>query len=172
MDLDDMMLELRAGRMDALGEIYAQTKAPVYAVVFSVLRHKQAAEDVMQDVYVNLTRKIGKYKPDGKPQAWICKMAKNLALNYARDNRRNLPLDEYAAATPFAESDACRDIIDAAAAVLSPSETELVLLHALGGFSHAELAKYMKIPYATARWRYHNALDKLRNKLEKEDYLS
>ena len=169
MDLDDMMLELRSGKIEALGEIYEQTKAAVYAVAFAVLRQKEAAEDVMQNTYLNLVRKIDKYKPNGKAKAWICKTAKNLALNYARDNRRTLPPDEAVTGMPAADVGGCRDIIDAAAEVLTADETELVLMHALGGFSHLEIAEFFGIPYATARWRYGNALVKLRNKMEKEE---
>ena len=60
MDLEDAMLELRSGDINALSDIYQQTKPAVYATVLSVLHDRYAAEDAVQDVYVRLAEKIGR----------------------------------------------------------------------------------------------------------------
>lgn len=168
MDLEDAMLELRSGDINALSDIYQQTKPAVYATVLSVLHDRYAAEDAVQDVYVRLAEKIGRYKPDGRAKAWICRLARNVALNILRHERPHADIDE--CRDLAAKSDGgVRDIIDDAAEVLSADELDAVLLYAVGGLSHSEIAELYKIPYATVRWRYRNALEKLRAHFGKEE---
>lgn len=166
MDLEELMLRLQSGKKDVFEEIYHATKRAVFVTVFSLLRHKEATEDVMQDTYLRLTEKIQKYKPNGTPKAWICKIARNLAVNSLKKNKRCVPLE--ALRDQGATEEEPIDILTLAVKVLNPKEFECVYLKTAGGFKHKEIAEMTGSLHETIRWRYNHAIEKLKNFFEEE----
>lgn len=166
MDLEDLMIRLQAGGIGALEEIYHATKRAVYVSVFSLLRHKEAAEDIMQDTYLRLTEKISKYKPNGTPQAWICAIARNLAMNYLKKNRRFVSIETIPERETAEDEDF--DVLALAVKVLNNKEFEGLYLKIAGGFTHKEIAEMTKTPQDTVRWRYHSAIEKLKTFFKEE----
>jgi len=167
MDLEELLIELKSGRQGALEEIYLVTKRAVYVSVFAILREAGDTEDVMQDTYLQIAQNVKKYRPKGKPLAWICTIAKNLALNALKKRKRLVPLDNLSE-QPAPITEESSGIMELAAKVLSEKELEAVLLKTCNGFSHKEIAELTKEPYATVRWRYYSAIEKLKHYIEKE----
>jgi len=168
MDLEELLIGLKSGCPGALEEIYRTSKRAVYVSAFAVLRNHADTEDIMQDTYLRIAQSVKKYRPKGKPLAWICTIAKNLALNALKNRKRFVPLDSLSEQpAPAAEESA--GIMELAAQVLSEKELEAVLLKTCHGFSHKEIADLTKEPYATVRWRYHISIEKLKHYIEKEN---
>lgn len=165
MDLENLLLELQQGKMQALEHIYVLTNTAVYAQVYAILRHPQSTEDVMQDTYFAVLKNISRYAPQGKPKAWIVTIARNQALSYLKKNPGGQfsPLDD---SIPASEPPEDAGMIDIAQRVLKKDEFELVMLHSVSGFTHKEIAEISGTPYATVRWQYQNALGKLKKYLE------
>ena len=166
MEFEERMLMLKAGDKEMLSEIYDQTCRSVYAVAFSVLKNKESAKDIVQDTYCRIMLKINKYKPKGTPKAWICAIAKNLALNeYKRIRRERNNTVSYDAVVSSEDIFDNEGIFDTAKKTLDDTELEVVMLHAVGGLSHKESAVVIGKPYATVRWHYSVALKKLKDTL-------
>ena len=168
MDLEEQMLSLKFGRREALGEIYRLSKRAVYLSAFAVLRNKQDAEDVTQDAFVRVCEQIGRYKPKGTPLGWICAIVKNLARTAIKKRKRFVPLEsaEELAAEPLTDSSG---ILELAAKVLNEKELAVVLLKTNGDLDHKQIADITKTTYATVRWQYHSAIEKLKKFIEKEN---
>ena len=62
-----------------------------------------------------------------------------------------------------------REVLSAALGVLGEQERQIVLLHAVSGLKHREIAQLMELPLATVLSKYHRGLKKLKKKLEGED---
>ena len=169
-DLEELLLSLPTGNQTALEEIYRMTKRAVYVSAFAVLHNRDDTEDVMQDVYLRIAQSAGRYKPKGKPLAWMCTIAKNLARNALKKRKRLVPLDSVAEMqAPVAEESS--GILELAERVLNPRELEAVLLKVSGGYSHKEIAALTGEPYATVRWRYYASIEKLKQFIEKEQII-
>lgn len=163
---DGLILRIAEGDTAALEVLYRQTSASVYGFALSILRDPTAAEDVMQDTFVSVMQSASSYQPSGKPMAWLLTIARNLALMRLRKTEnKNISFDElFHVKDPH---NAYREtenhmVLDKVLRLLTDSERQIVMLHALSGLKHREVADLLDIPQATAISRYNRALAKLR----------
>ena len=173
--LDRLIPEMASGNMQALEEVYSQTKSAVYGFALSILKNPQTAEDVMQDTYVRLYRASPSYLPMGKPMAWILTITRNLSLMKLREGKNTEILDEgnwpdVVDGSDFAANSTDRITLHAAFTILSDEERQIVTLHALGGLKHRETADLLKMPLSTVLNKYRRALSELKKEIsEKEE---
>lgn len=162
---------LAAGGKDALQPLYADTKAAVYGFVLSILKHRSDAEDVMQETYLQIYSGAGRYRPQGKPMAWIITIARNLAMMRLREkNRTHEPLEDWTAVSLSPEvTTEDRLMLSLAMQALTSDESQIVMLHAVSGLKHREIASVLELPLPTVLSKYHRALKKLKLRLAEEE---
>ncbi len=85
--LEDCILQIGNGDMDALEYLYEKTRAAVYGFAFSMMKDVHDADDVTQDVYIQVVRGAKGYAPCGKPMAWLLTITKNLARMELRQRK-------------------------------------------------------------------------------------
>ena len=168
--LEELILRVAAGEQQALEELYRRTRGAVYAVALSLLRNAHDAQDVAQDAFVRVWEGAAQYRPQGSPMAWLLTVARNLARMKLRQGARQAELsDEEWEAIP-ADSPAVtpedRELLQTALASLEDQERQMVLLHAVTGLKHREIAQLMEMPLATVLSKYHRALKKLKTKMK------
>ena len=105
--------------------------------------------------------------------SWLLSIAKNLALMKlrARGRQAELEPEEWSAISvpDSAASINDRHLLEAALSILSSDECQIVMLHAVSGVKHKELASLMDMPLPTVLSKYHRALKKLRKYMEGVD---
>ncbi len=153
------------GDEDALRELYTQTRAAVFGFALSILKNRHDAEDVTQDTYLQVCAAASGYRKMGKPMAWILTITKNLSLMKMRQARREAPFEplDVGESPPEPEEGI---VLRAAMRVLSDEERQIVILHALSGLKHREIAGLLGLPLSTVLSKYQRALGKLRKQLE------
>lgn len=75
-------------------ELYKSYHHLVYQIAFSVLKNKENAEDVMQNVFAKLVEMPKEKLPTTKETSWLYSVTKNEALNYFRKNKKEIPVEE------------------------------------------------------------------------------
>ena len=65
---------------DALAELYRRTRPAVYGLALSYLRNTHDAQDLTQDVYVQVWDCAAQYRPTGSPMGWLLTVCRNLCL--------------------------------------------------------------------------------------------
>lgn len=134
---------MQAGERDAFGEVYEHYARRVYAFALRRLRDPHEAEDVCQDVFVEVARSIGSFQGRSALGTWILGIAFHEVCNRRRrDRRRPLSLDAQSAAPPFAREAPLDSQVDAARTLarcaevlgreVGPAHREMFELH-LGG---------------------------------------
>ena len=171
-ELEGLLAGLAAGNRDSLAALYHRTRAAVYGLALSYLKNGHDAEDVTQDTFVRAWDKADQYRPKGKPLGWLLAIARNLALMKLRDRGKSqdLPEDQWenlAIENPMVTLED-RQLLTAAMAVLTDQERQVVILHAVTGLRHKEIAALLEIPLATALSKYHRALKKLQSAMKGE----
>ena len=169
-DAEALLRAVAGGDRDALARLYAAARAGVYALALSYLRSSADAEDVTQDAFVRVWENAPSYRPQGHAMAWILTITRNLALMRLRQRGRTAELseEEWAAlpnASPALTSED-RQVLYAALNALRGEERQIVLLHAVSGLKHREIADLLELPLATVLSKYHRALKKLRTLLK------
>lgn len=167
--LDRLISDLSDGNKDSLGVIYEKTKTSVYGYALSIVKNRADAEDVMHDAYLSVYSSAASYSSSGKPMAWILTIVKNLCLSKLRANsiRSHEQIDDYSEFIASNDSLAADEklILAESLGKLSDNEREIVMLHALSGFKHREIAEYMNLPLATVLSKYSRAVKKLKKAL-------
>ena len=153
------------GDRDALAELYTRTRAAVYGYALSLLKHRQDAEDVMHDAYLQIWRSAGRYRSQGKPMAWMMTIVRNLALDRLR-LRDRLQTEDLAAGEALAEEPAAitpedRLLLQALLETLDQETRQMVVLHDLAGLKHRETAALLGLPLSTVLSRYGRAVKTL-----------
>lgn len=171
-ELDRLLLRVGQGDREAFAKLYHLTRGAVYALALSLLRDAHEAQDVAQDVYVKVWESAPSYQSQGSPMAWLLTVARNLARSRLRRSGRQVALDEEAwNAIPAADPDVSpedRQVLQGALARLGAEEREIVLLHAVTGLKHREIAQLLELPLSTVLSKYHRGLKKLRAQMKGE----
>lgn len=171
--IEQGLKRISRGNKDAIGDIYELTKTGVYGFILSILKNPEDAEDVMQDTYIKICSCADMYMPQGKPMAWIFTIARNLCLMKLRRSSRQVDIPDFewdsieGASGEFGTED--RIVLEAALSSISEEESQIVMLHAVAGMKHRELADFLDMPLATVLSKYNRALKKLQKALGEDN---
>ena len=172
--LEELLVRMGEGDRQALAALYGRTRAAVYATALGILHNAADAQDAAQDAFVKAWEGAGRYRPQGSPMAWLLTIVRNEALAHLRRSGRQTDLtdqewDAIPAGRPVLIED--RALLQTALAQLKSDERQIVLLHAVSGLKHREIASLMHMPLATVLSKYDRARKKLRVLLEGDDAL-
>lgn len=174
MTVDDTIEELvagvRRGEPRAFETIVRRHLRSAYVVALAVLRRPTDAEDVAQEALIMALERIDTLREARHFRSWLLQIVRNQALNW-RSRRRLRDVSEqapgelaYDACPPDAL--AFRFRLLEAMAVLGSSEREVVLLHDMEGWTHAEIAEALDISVVMSRQHLFQARRKLRTHLD------
>lgn len=80
----------RCGDADAFERVVAETQSGVYNLAYSVLRNREEAEDVTQEVYLRVWRALPGFRGDARFTTWLYRIAVNSSLNRRRKLARRM----------------------------------------------------------------------------------
>jgi RNA polymerase sigma factor, sigma-70 family len=172
---DRELMDAYIGRMadgdtDALKDLYMSARDSVYAYAFSLLKNTEDAEDVLHDVFVSAYRSAAGYKPCGKAINWLMVITRNICLMKIRSGRNVELLDDDSWNQVFSKMKGISDedglFLRDCMKALDDTERKIVILHAVAGFKHREIADHMDMPLSTVLSKYNRALKKLRSILK------
>lgn len=167
-------LTARADRA-AFRMLYDRTSAKLFGVVLRIVKDRAMAEDVIQEVYLQLWRHAGRYEAGtGQPMTWLISIARYRAIDAIRSRasaaRPLQPLDdshERVAAAGDAEGELIdRDRLAICLGALEPEQRDCVLLAYRDGYSREELAAQFAKPVNTIKTWLHRGLQSLRTCLD------
>ena len=171
--LQQLLIHIAGGEREALAELYQRTRAAVYGLALSYLKNAHDAQDLMQDVYVQVWDCAEQYRLTGSPMGWLLAVCRNLCLMRLRREERHAALSEEEwDAIPARECGLDADeraLLQGALASLTDEERRIVLLHAVTGLKHREIAALLELTLPTVLSKYHRALKKMRSFLEGDD---
>ncbi len=90
---------LRDGNETAFRKLVDNYRQMVVGTCFGILHNIDDAEDVAQEVFIEVFRSVKKFRGDSKLTTWLYRIAVNRSLNFIRDNkryRRSRPVDDLA----------------------------------------------------------------------------
>jgi RNA polymerase sigma-70 factor (ECF subfamily) len=160
--------------MEALGKLYDKTERVMYAYILTLAKNHDDTLDILQDTFLKIKSAAHLYKPMGKPLAWMFTIAKNLYFEKIRKEKRVVDLkDEYIENSinlSFVSDPEDRMVLETALEVISDEEREIVMMFAVGGMKHKEIARNLDLPLSTELSKYHRALKKLKVHLERRGF--
>lgn len=171
--VEECILNMAGGDSGSMAVLYERTKTAVYGFALSIVRNQADAEDVLQDTYVRIYQAADRYKPNGNPMPWIFTIARHLALMKLRERGKQQELPEDESLLVFAKDSQAtsedRVILQVAMTALNEEERQILMLHAVAGLKHREIAQLMGMALSTVLSKYNRTLKKMRRKLGEEE---
>lgn len=167
-ELENCVARTAGGDASALHALYEELGSAVFALARAITGDSQLAEDVLQDVFIKLYAAARSYRRQGKPRAWVMRIARNEAISAYRKRRREIPSETVAAeaSSTGSQADAADTVaLNDALSGLECRDREIVVLSVVGGLADRELAELLGIPQGSVSWRRRAALGRLRETL-------
>jgi RNA polymerase sigma-70 factor, ECF subfamily len=186
MDRPDTELEVflmqQTGRGDrgSFEQLYERFSGVLFSTALNVLNNQEAAEDVLQDVFVAIWEKAPLYDSDrGKPLTWAVSLTRYKAIDRLRSIKRKGLLhdrieqeskifEEHTGESSLEEVNVAErsGMVREAIKQLSKSQREAIDLAFFGGLTQSEIAMRLKQPLGTVKARIRRGMIKLREILE------
>ncbi len=129
----------------------------------------EAAEDLLQETFVQALRGLDRLTAAASPRAWLFAIARNVGLAALRRRRHAASLPESLAAPAAREGDPRIEVAEQAMRRLPDGQREALELRLGDGLSYEEVAEVLAIPVGTVRSRLHHAMRRLRRELADVD---
>ena len=177
MEVSDAALvaRLRAGDARAANQLLERYLRACRAVALAVTGSETDADDACQDGFVAAMEQIDSCRDPARFGGWLLQIVRNRARNLVRHQalRAAEPLESHeveGGSSPAVamERSELRGRLLAALTELPETHREVVLLHDLEGWKHAEIADRLGIPAGTVRSHLHHARRRLRRLLTEE----
>ena len=176
-DLQIRKLEMRAIRSAQHGDpagfqhLYEKYKTYVYSLCLRMTHDPSLSEDLTQDIFLHVWRKISSFKGTAMFRTWLYRVSVNMVLLHFRRHKMNtLSLDNETLASTeirIAESTLQPDMeehisLRRTLGDLSPRYRRVLMLHDLHGYRHSDISHLLGITSGASRSQLHKARVKLR----------
>lgn len=166
------------GNMIAFEEVYNRHHRRVYAICLRMLKNTNEAEDLTQDVFIQLHRKIGSFRGDSAFTTWLHRLTVNQVLMHFRKRTVKFEKTTDEGETPEqivrgSERPSKMPVVDKIALEnaikqLPAGYKSVFILHDIEGFEHEEVARILGCSVGTSKSQLHKARLKLRKLLKRK----
>lgn len=169
-DIDEeLILRIADNDNDAFCELYNLIDKAIYGFILSIVKNQFDAEDIMQNTFIKIKTSAHLYKKQGKPLAWIFTIARNITLMEFRSKSKlsSNSFDDLSNDIKFSDEINIDDkiVLEAAFIALTDEERQIVIMHALTGMKHREIAEILGMPTSTVLSKYARSIKKMQSLL-------
>jgi len=170
---EELVALLQNRNEQAFGYLYDNYSGALFGIVNGIVTDKDIANDVLQNVFVNIWRKIESYDASkGRLFTWMLNIARNASIDEVRskgfrDSQKNISISDNqnipgAVIGPVMDDVGLRKVLTK----LKGELRVLVDMSYFQGFTHEEISKVLDIPLGTVKTRIRSALSQLRTMIQ------
>ena len=176
-ELTALLAGVVAGEQRALERFYRLTIGKVFGLALRIVRNRATAEEVAEDVYVQIWRSAASYNPQrGSPLAWVLTICRSRALDALRradsaivdadpTERLDAVVQHQPGLQDLLQASQEHSALHAAIAKLRPEQRQILGLAFFRGLTHPEIAAAAQLPMGTIKSHIRRALATLRQEL-------
>lgn len=178
-DEAQLLARIAQGDRLAFSQLYDRYAGILYSTILRVLNNPEEANDVLQDVFLQIWNRAGAYDPAlGKPFTWAMTLTRNKAIDRLRALKRRysfieeltLEMEAESRPRPGTPSDLLTNdqsaLVRAAVATLPLEQRQAIEMAFLGGLSQQEIADSLQQPLGTIKARIRRGMLRLREALK------
>ena len=161
MRLTEALVRTGAEDREAFRSLYLLTAAKLFGICLRICGERQAAEDVLHEVYLTVWRRAGAYEPGrASPITWLATIARNRAIDWrrAQGGRQFAPIDDLPdivdtapLASDLLEAAGERDRLHGCLGALEERQQTAIRTAFFDGVTYAELAQRQDVPLGTLK---------------------
>lgn len=181
----EIMARIKAGDSAALAELYSHYNRLLFGLILSILKKREEAEDILQEVFTNIWQKADQFDLErGTVYTWIVSLTRNKSIDrlrskvYKEQKKQSTSLDDEDVFYPLysGENDPLETAIfndrakriHEALSKLSDKQRKVLQVAYFDGMTQSEISREFDIPLGTVKTRMRDGMLKLRELLEKE----
>ncbi len=171
----ELVFQLQAGSLEALGALYDRHKTMVYRTALVISGDHDAASDLLQDVFLRLYRFAKRIDPQRPLEPWLYRMTANLSYTWVKRNRRWIrPLEDFTDWLVGSKDHSPYEVVEKrddwnrmqeAVSKLPLPQRVVVVLYYLNDLSLQEIADIIDVPVGTVKSRLHYGRQALKKSL-------
>ena len=185
MDDAAVMLELRAGNMAGFDYLIQKYRKPIIHFMYRMVHNQAIAEELAQEVFLRVYRSRETYRAEARFSTWLYRIATNLGVNHARDNRHERAASTVYLDEPDAETGTTPDVADSTPDIeekllrqerlnairqhvlaLPERQRMAVLMHKYEGMDYKQIGDVLKLSESATKSLLFRAYQTLREKLK------
>ena len=163
--LEVVKTERETGADLAFERLYEMYRGRVFSTAYRMLSNRADAEDVTQDIFVKVFKKLGSFRGDSAVSTWIYRIAVNACLDFRRRRRlrQAVSLDDgiEVGSTPLSVT----RLIESALPRMAEGYRRVFVLHDIQGLKHEEIGRILGITDGASKSQLHRARAFLRREL-------
>jgi len=168
----ELVAALKAKDEQAFSYLYDHYSGSLYSIVLQIVKSPEIANDVLQEIFINIWRRIDTYDPiKGRLFTWMLNISRNASIDMLRSkNYQNSQKNQEITDNVYGNGQVTQTGIDSIGLTkflgkLRPELRVLIELAYFKGYTHDEIAQIEDIPLGTVKTRIRNALLQLREYL-------
>ncbi|MDO6445165.1 RNA polymerase sigma factor [Colwellia sp. 1_MG-2023] len=168
---NEIITRAQQGDQQAFHQLYEIYHRRIFALCWRMLADKDSAEDVCQEVFVQLWQKISHFRGESKFATWLHSVATNIVLGHLRKQKnwlqRIFSIEEQTVVEASVEliDDTISSALDVKIQQLPERARLVFVLFAVEGYRHEEIAKMLNMAVGSSKSQYHRARNLLRESL-------
>jgi len=177
----DLVLRSKKGEMSGFGELVNRYQSLVINFCYKMLGNREDAEDIAQETFLRAFAAIGRFQPRAKFSTWLLAIAKNLTLNFIRNEQRRIQgvdavgssdetvqvIDLAPSGNPGPDAFALQNerarYVHRALRELSDTHRTVIVLRDFEGMTYEEIAGIMSCRKGTVKSRLSRAREQLKD---------
>ncbi|MGI4755543.1 MAG: RNA polymerase sigma factor [Janthinobacterium lividum] len=182
----DALERAKNGDPDAFSKLYALHKRRVYTLCLRMLGNVSEAEDMTQEAFLHLYRKLGSFRGESAFSTWLHRLTVNLVLMHLRKkglqlvsleetinpSEEDAPKRDFGSRDPRLSGSVDRVALERAVSTLPPGYRLVFVLHDVEGYEHNEIAGMLECSTGNSKSQLHKARLKLREILRQNEQVA
>jgi len=161
---EDLIYAYLNGNQTALCKLWLRYDAMVYGIAHSMVRSKEVAEDLRQEIFIKMYANLSKLKELDKFTSWLKSITYNTCRSWLSRQKETVPVDSLTDAQhPTVSIDEevehreHRNLLRQMVDQLPLDYRVVIELHYFEGQRVAQIAEFLELPESTVKWRIHKA---------------
>ncbi len=177
---NDTIARATAGDLVAFEMIYKAMAGFVYNVALRIIKNREDAEEVTQEVFLIIHQKLKEFRQESSLKTWVYRIAINCALNSSRKTKQGrnnvVEYKDFSGTATQSDTDKaiekehCVKAVDKILGVLNEEQRVCVILRNIEGLSYEQIAETLKVNINTIRSRLKRAREKILSTQKQADY--
>lgn len=167
------MLKVRSGDLDKMALLFQRHHRPLFGFLFHMTRHREASEDLLQNVFYRMLRSRHTFTGQGDFKTWMYSIARNVVKDHLKKSRRDPDIYDTADLTARIGNTTTRieeelerrleiKALRKALAGLNPESREVLILSRFQDLRNEEIARVLDISIGAVKVRIHRAINQLK----------
>jgi len=176
---NEIISRVLKGEQNAYAELVNRYQAYVFTLVFRMIRTREDAEEVAQNVFIKAYRSLADFRGESKFSTWLYTIARTTSITFLRkkkldvhslDNEKVFEVADSKDSgfrANLVEQKSRVNMVNEAIAMLSPDDAEIITLFYKAEQNLEEIARILRLEANTVKVRLHRARTRLKDKMEK-----